>query len=403
VSGVIVGLRIGLVRAAFGLARLLPLRARVVLATSHADRIGGNLAWLRDELGRRRPAIPVVVLAHRAAPGPRARIAAVAQAIRAGYHLATARVFVVDDYFFPMYVIRPRPGTTFVQAWHACGAFKKFGYSVLDRSFGADEALVRRVPIHANYDLCLVSSLAVAPHYAEAFRQPLDRFVSRLGIPRTDLFFDAARMARTADALRRRYRLPAGRRVILYAPTFRGESVTRARDAGHLDLDRLAATLGEDHVVLLRLHPFIRDRLRIPPTLAGFAIDVSDHDDLNELMLVSDLLVTDYSSAIYEFALLGRPILFLAPDVAAYERERGFYFDFREGAPGPIFETTAELAEHIRAGRFDLARVEAFRRASFDVADGRASARLVDEVVLPALAGRRPLLAGDRETPGPAG
>ena len=107
-------------------------------------------------------------------------------------------------------------------------------------------------------------------------------------------------------------------------------------------------------------------------------------------MLVSDVLVTDYSSAIYEFALLGRPMVFFAPDDGAYEGERGFYFDYRAEAPGPMFETTAELAAYLRAGGFDLARVEAFRRASFDVADGRSSARVVDELVLPALAGRRP-------------
>jgi len=387
VSSLLVTLRIALVRLGFRLGGLLPLRPRVVLATAHANRIGGNLGYLRDELARREPRIPVVVLAHRPATGPWARVAAAGQALRAGYHLATARAFVVDDYFFPMYVIRPRPGTTFVQAWHACGAFKKFGYSVRDKTFGADEALLRRVRIHANYTVCLVSSMSVAPHYAEAFGQPLERFVSRLGIPRTDLFFDEVRIARTGEALRRRYGLPEGRRVILYAPTFRGDSVTRARDADLLDLDLLQAALGEDHVVLLRLHPFIRDRRPISPSLASFAIDVSDHPDINALMLVSDILVTDYSSAIYEFALLGRPIIFLAPDDAAYERERGFYFDFRTEAPGPIFETTAELAAHIRAGRFDLARVDAFRRASFDVADGRSSARVVDELLLPALAG----------------
>ena len=100
---------------------------------------------------------------------------------------------------------------------------------------------------------------------------------------------------------------------------------------------------------------------------------------------MSDLLVTDYSSVIYEFSLLGRPMVFFAPDRAAYERERGFYFDYVSGVPGPVFETTEPLARHIRDGVFDLGRVEAFRAASFDVADGRATARFVEEIVLPAL------------------
>ena len=131
--------------------------------------------------------------------------------------------------------------------------------------------------------------------------------------------------------------------------------------------------LGDDHVILVRRHPFIRQAAPSDPDLAGFAIDVSDHPDINELLLVSDLLVTDYSSVIYEFSLLGRPMVFFAPDLDAYEGERGFYFDYRTGVPGPVFETTEDVARYLRAGVFDTARVEAFGRASFDVADGGAT------------------------------
>ena len=377
-------LRALLVRLGFALGRLTPVRRRVVLATSHADRASGNLAELRDRLSASLPAIEVVALARRLRPGWRATARAAIDAIVAGWHLATARLFVVDDYYFPMYAIRPRPGTTRVQLWHACGAFKRFGYSVLDRAFGADEADVSRFPIHTNYDLCLVSAARFAPFYAEAFRQPLDRITSRFGIPRTDLFFDAGRMAAATEAIRRSYAIPAGRTVILYAPTFRGTSGTSATSPPGLDMARLGEALGEDHVLLHRRHPYVGSE---PPVRApaGFVIDVSHWPELNELMLVSDILVTDYSSAIFEFALLERPIVFFAPDEIAYEGERGFYWDFQRGAPGPIARTTEELIGILRAGAYDLDRVRSFRAASFDVADGRATDRLIEEVVLPAL------------------
>jgi CDP-glycerol glycerophosphotransferase (TagB/SpsB family) len=378
-------LRIALVRAGFLAGRLFPLRRRVVLATSHAERIGGNLAFIRAELARREPAIPMLVLAFRNRGGWRGRLTAPVTALRSGLELARNRLFIVDDYFFPIYAIRPRRNTTIVQTWHASGAFKKIGYSVLDKTFGADEELVSRVPIHSNYDVCLMASRAASIHYAEAFCQPLERFVTHLGIPRTDVLFGAESTARIRDEVRRRYALPEGKRVILYAPTFRGETVTRARSPQDLDLHLLQHLLGEDHVILLRLHPFVRDRQAIGPDLAGFAIDASDHPDINELMLASDVLVTDYSSAIYEFSLLGRPMAFFAPDHAAYEEERGFYFDYGTGVPGPVFERTQPLAAYLRAGIFDLDRVTAFRRASFEVADGHASERFVDEIALPAL------------------
>jgi CDP-ribitol ribitolphosphotransferase len=129
----------------------------------------------------------------------------------------------------------------------------------------------------------------------------------------------------------------------------------------------------------------VRRSVDIGPELATFVRDVSDWADMNELMFVSDLLVTDYSSAIFEFALLGRPMAFLAPDADAYERERGFYLDFRRDMPGPIFDTTQALAAWIAAGDLDPERSVAFAGQSFEVADGHASERFVDRVVLPAL------------------
>jgi CDP-ribitol ribitolphosphotransferase len=186
VRSAVVTLRTLAVRIGFWLGSARRPAPRVVLATSHAAALSGNLAYLAEELAARRPAIPVTVLASRHEPGVAGRVRSLVAAARAGYLLAAARAFVVDDYFFPMYVITPRPGTVRLQVWHAAGAFKKFGYSVLDRSFGADEAFVEKVAIHANYSLALVSSMSVAPHYAEAFGQPIGTFSSRYGLPRTD-------------------------------------------------------------------------------------------------------------------------------------------------------------------------------------------------------------------------
>jgi CDP-ribitol ribitolphosphotransferase len=298
-----------------------------------------------------------------------------------------------------MYAITPRPGTARVQVWHAAGAFKKFGYSVIDKSFGADEDTIRLVPIHSNYDVCLVSSTAAIPHYMDAFHLPRDRFTSALGLPRVDLFFDEGRRARASEAIRRRYGLPADRKVLLFAPTFRGDAVRSARYDDNLDLGAMRDALAGDWLLLVRLHPLVRESVHLPPDLAGFVIDVSDWPDVNELMLVADLLVTDYSSVIFEFALLDRPMAFFAPDHDDYLGERDFYFDYRAGVPGPVFEATPELADYVAAGRFGVERVRAFARKWFDVADGHAAERFVDRIVLPALRGE-PLRVDGGPRPG---
>ena len=299
---------------------------------------------------------------------------AIAFAARAGYQLAAARAFVVDDYFFPMYVIRPRPGTVRLQVWHAAGAFKKFGYSVLDRSFGADEDLVRRVAIHGNYTLALVSSMAVAPFYAEAFGQPVDLFASRFGLPRTDLFADAERRDRALARLRATYGLPDGRRIVLYAPTFRGDTVGRARYDDLLDLRVMHEVLGDDHVGPAQAPPVrahrprdpagprrVRDRrLGRPRPQRADARRRRPRDRLLE----RDLRVRAPRPA----DRVPRPRRRRVRAASAASTSTS-----RRDLPGPVFATTAELAAAIRADAFDLERVRAFAAAAFDVVDGRST------------------------------
>jgi CDP-ribitol ribitolphosphotransferase len=378
-------LRIWVLKLASWLFALLPVRERVVLASTHSEKLQGNLAFIHAELMRRGLSGRVVCLLHSPSVGFAGKAAMLAYGIRAEFFLATSRVFIVDDYFFPLYVAHKKSETTVIQVWHAAGAFKKVGYSTLGKSFGATESLVRRVAIHSNYDYCLAASTMSVPAYSEAFHQPAERFVTDIGIPRTDLFFDETRVNAAPRSVREHFGIPADKRIALYAPTFRGDSRFEAAYHDSLDLERMKEACGDTWVLLVRLHPFVRQGAPIPHQLADFAIDASDHPDINELMLASDVLITDYSSAIFEFALLERPMIFFAPDHEAYEAERGFYFDYRTGVPGPVLSSTDEVARALVEDRFDLDRVAAFRRNAFDVADGHASERFVTELVIPNL------------------
>jgi CDP-ribitol ribitolphosphotransferase len=384
-------LRIAAIRAVYRTAFLLPLRDRVALIAPQATRLTGNLEAIRAEIARRprRPRVVVISAPVRQASRVARLLDQALHDLRAAAYLATSRLVVLDDYLFALYVVPRRPGTTVVQTWHAAGAFKRMGRSLRDRSFGGGRELLEHVAIHSNYDIVLVSSRSIAPHYAEAFAQPLERFDASIGLPRTDVLFGDAAVA-AAEAVRMRYGIPRDRRVLLYAPTFRGDSALDARSVDALDLGALHDALAADHVLLLRLHPLVRDRTAVDAVHGGFVIDVSDHPSMNELLLVSDVLVTDYSSVFYEFALLGRPIVFFAPDLDAYERERGFYFDFRAGVPGPVVTSTRELVALLRHGDLHAYReqVAAAARAAFDVADGRASQRFVDRFVEPLVGGR---------------
>jgi CDP-ribitol ribitolphosphotransferase len=374
------------------LARLRPIHERVYIVANRDGVLRGNLSEIERAL-RALPAAPTI-LRETGSDDERnggvpilSHFIEVLRIIKRSFLVATSRVVIVDDYFFPIYPVKKRSGVTIIQVWHACGAFKRFGRATMESAWGADEAFLKWVPIHSNYDLTLVSSASIAQVYADAFGQPVEKITAAFGIPRTDALAPSPRRDATEREVRARLGLTDNRTTILYAPTFRGADMKGAAAPELLDIAALFRALGDKHRLILRLHPFVKSAMRIPDEARDFVVDASREPDVNEVMLAADILVTDYSSIIFEYALLNRPMAFLAPDLAAYERERGFFFDYRSGVPGPVVETTEQLITWINAKAFDLPRVAKFAAASFDVMDGHATERLVEQVVLPALHG----------------
>ncbi|MCC8022181.1 MAG: CDP-glycerol glycerophosphotransferase family protein, partial [Clostridiales bacterium] len=200
------------------------------------------------------------------------------------------------------------------------------------------------------------------------------------GYPRNDFLFRYTQ----ADVcqIREDLGLPPEKKVILYAPTF--------RDNAHLDgvgytLDReidftvLRDALGEAYVILFRAHYFVADTFDFAPW-EGFLYDVSTYHDINHLYVVSDLLVTDYSSVFFDYANLGRPILFYMYDLEQYrDRLRGFYLELSD-LPGPVVRTEQELADAIRQENWTGCDRDAFQSRFNPYEDGNAGRRVIDAV-----------------------
>jgi len=171
---------------------------------------------------------------------------------------------------------------------------------------------------------------------------------------------------------------------VLYAPTWRDHLATRPRAAAmseHLDVDAAAEALGESHVILLRGH-----RFHAPGPSRPGVVDVTEHPEVNELILASDVAVLDYSSLRFDYAQTGRPMVFLVPDLADYTAGvRGFLFPFEETAPGPLVETTDQVVSHVRdVAALSVAwgeRVRQFDQRFNPHQDGRAAARMLDSIL----------------------
>lgn len=298
--------------------------------------------------------------------------------LRLPWLLARADTIVIDDYQ-PVIAHLTYPDARIIQLWHAWGAFKTVGYSRVGKP-GCPSPFSR---VHKNYALAIVSSESEVAAYAEAFGIPETRVVPT-GIPRMDQFWDPARAAAGREATLEAYPAARGRRVFLFAPTFRGHGARMAfYDMDWLDLPALHALCVEkDAVCLIRMHPFVRTPLVIPPAYADRIIDGAISTiDINDVLFATDLLITDYSSVVFEFSTMDRPMLFFAPDLEEYVANRDFYVDYASFVPGRIVRTFDALLDAIRREDHGAERLAAFRATHLDRFDGQATDRVIDLIV----------------------
>jgi CDP-glycerol glycerophosphotransferase (TagB/SpsB family) len=353
--------------ARFFFSRLRIRRDRVVLATARVATLDGNLLHIHAALRRLHPAIEPDLLLEPYSYGLRGKLGYLVRLVRGMYYLQTARLFVVDNAYLPIHVAPHRPGTTVVQVWHAAGALKRFG---LDTRTPLAEP--ERTFLHRYYDAVVVGGEWSRAAYAAALRTPLERVLA-LGSPRTDFFVDEAALAAARERVLGLYPSLHGRRVVLYAPTFRGRGVAK-RAAPGLDAARLRAALPPDHALVLKTHPNL-DPAATPRD--GYDVVADPQAEINDLLALTDVLVTDYSSSVVEFAILRRPIVLLVPDLAEYEVDPGLYLDYRTEMIGTQVADTDGVIDAIADDRFDLSGYDGFVERQLGTARGGASERFV--------------------------
>ncbi|HEV2536598.1 MAG TPA: bifunctional glycosyltransferase family 2 protein/CDP-glycerol:glycerophosphate glycerophosphotransferase [Streptosporangiaceae bacterium] len=366
------------------LLRGTPLRDQVLFVSWKGKSCGDNPLGIAEELRRRgddREHLWAVTDWSVPVPGGGTAVLRGTQE----YYEALARskhIISNDDMQAPF---RKRDGQTYLQTWHGT-PLKKIGFDIANPQFISGTAYFDHLAKDiAQWDLLLSPNPFSTPVMRGAFRYEGE--ICEYGYPRNDLL-SRSDAAEVAARVRDRLGLPDGKRVVLYAPTWRDNQVyangRRYRFDMRLDLERAWSELGEDYVFLIRGHHHMADD--VPAGMRpGFAINVTAYPDITELYLVSDALVTDYSSTMFDYAVTGRPMLFFTYDLADYrDNLRGFYFDFEAEPPGPLLATSDEVIAAVR----DVDAVAASYRDAYErfaarfapLDDGKAGARVCDRV-----------------------
>ncbi len=278
---------------------------------------------------------------------------------------AQAGCVVICDYFLPVYSCKKKKKTKVVQLWHGCGAFKKFGYNSnedIPHSYIGN--------IHNNYSLVTVSGEGAVKPFQTAMALFATNIVKPIGVSFTDRLFDTNYIEDCKTKFRFEHPNAAGKKVILWAPTFRGNAagayVNQGKLYGEEQIDLLMEN--QDYYIIKSPHPHMKR---------------SSTMSTSELLVCADLLITDYSSVFFEYLLLNRPIIFYAPDYEQYSTNRGFYLNYEE-LPGVVLTMETPLLQHVDNVFKEDVYIDA-RKTYINMymagCDGLATKRIVDYIL----------------------
>jgi len=299
------------------------------------------------------------------------------------YEMGTAKYWVVNSRL-PLWIPKPKH-TVYIQTWHGT-PLKKLGVDINEVHMpGTDTNSYKRNFIYeaSKWDY-LVSPNAYS---TEIFKRAFDfkHTVIESGYPRNDILY-THNNEQDINRIKSKLNIPFDKKVILYAPTWRDDdyySTGSYKFNLKLDFNRLQADFGDDFIILLRMHYLVAEQFDLSEH-ESFVFDVSSYNDISNLYLISDVLITDYSSVFFDYANLRRPILFFTYDIEKYRKKlRGFYLNIEEEAPGPLLKSTDEIINYlelIRNGKYQLPlSFETFYNKYCYLEDGNASERVVNQ------------------------
>lgn len=296
--------------------------------------------------------------------------------IKKAYGLATSSYVFQDNIFLPMAFLRFNKKVKVVQLWHGTGTIKKFGQD-------SNQGRIKELEQRANQTIThlIVNAKEWKEKYSHIFAVEEDKtFIT--GMPRTDLLFEEDKKEERVEQFYKENPNLVGKRLVLYAPTFRDGELEEQKV--RLDLEEMVKKLPEDTVIGLKLHPFVADQFHYDGNQKERVIDLSHESNLNTLLFASQCLITDYSSIVFEYVLLNKPIYFYAYDLEEFsDHGRGFYEDYESYVPGPVSKTTKQLLEQIKEEKeghrkeYWEHRRKEFQKRNYEFEDGNSTRRLL--------------------------
>ncbi|MBO4432271.1 MAG: CDP-glycerol glycerophosphotransferase family protein [Clostridia bacterium] len=308
--------------AAYALIKCLPARNKVVMISRQSNQPGVDFTLLGEEL-KRRSNVKVVYLCKTLEGKENAKIFTAIgygfHMFRQMFHLATSKVCVLNSYSIAVSLLHHKKSLTVIQMWHSNGTMKKFGYSALGTSEGSSPVIAKLLNMHRNYDVVLCSGAAYADHLCAGF-DVKPNCIKIYTLPRFDLLCDNQYEKETREKIYEKYPSLKGKKVVLYAPTFRGKEQLQ-NFFEHLKtlIDSFDYNYAQ---LVIKLHPLTGDFVSDGKAIVDNAFTTFD------MLFVADGVISDYSCMIYEAGTRDIPLYFYAYDLDLYRHARGLALDY---------------------------------------------------------------------------
>lgn len=274
------------------------------------------------------------------------------------YLINTSRIVILHDNNYVVSRFK-REGVVVLQVWHACGAIKKFG-NVIERQY----------PI-ANYDYVLATSSYWRDAYSQAFSVPSDHVIP-IGMPRTDELFNQQWLEKNQKRLYKQYPQLKDKKIILYAPTFRG-NIYKGFSSIPFDAQKILDALKEEYVIIYKFHPLLGNQMLAQDS----RIINMNQEDTHALFSICDYLISDYSSIVFDYMILEKPLLFFTPDLEEYMDSLGVFVDIND-LKCPVCYKEEDIIDYIINNSFNVSNVKEMKNIFFDYQDGQSTRRVID-------------------------
>lgn len=291
--------------------------------------------------------------------------------------MAMSDIIFLDDHAPVLDWLIVDKDTMIVQLWHAGAGFKSSGYSRWGHT-----GCPAPYGCHRQYKYGISGSRNISHFFSEVWGIN-DSQVLPTGMPRIDEFLDENYRKKKTKEIYEKFPICKNKKVILFAPTYRGTNKKNAHYPYELiDFRRLYELCGDEYVVLFKMHPWVADPVPVQEQYKDRFADASRYPNINDLFYFTELLITDYSSNIFEYSLMRKPMLFFAFDEIQYSFSRGFHRDYEESAPGKICHTFEEVLKAVEEKDFEYPKVEEYVEKHFDYIDSHACDRVIDWIIL---------------------